>query len=86
MVISLLFQWFIYSPLSKDYMSLNLIYSIVNTFGLLDRISDLDISGLFNILKTNYKGDFDCYGFLACANIFQNSLIRMMDFLSIYLN
>ncbi len=60
-----------YSLLSKDYMSLNLIYSIVNSFSLFDRISDLDISGLFNMLTTNYKGDLGIYGFLASTNMNQ---------------
>ena len=60
-----------YSLLSKDYMSLNLIFSIVNSFSLFDRISDLDISGLFNMLTTNYKGDLGLYGFLASTNMNQ---------------
>ena len=60
-----------YSLLSHDYMSLKLIHSIVKSFSLFDRISDLDISGLFNMLTTNYKGDLGIYGFLASTNMNQ---------------
>jgi len=63
-----------YSLLSEDYMSLDLIYSVVNSFSLFDRISDLDISGLFNMLMTNYRGDVSIYGFLASTNMIQENV------------
>jgi len=56
-----------YSLLSKDYMSLNLIYSIVKSFSLFGKIPELDISGLNDIIETCYRGDHN--GFTACANV-----------------
>jgi hypothetical protein len=60
-----------YSLLSKDYMSFNLIYTIVNSFSLFGRIPDLDISGLNDMIETNYRGDHDTFGFTACTNMAQ---------------
>ena len=60
-----------YSLLSKDYMSLNLIYTIVNSFSLFGRIPDLAISGLNDMIESNYRGEHDIFGFTACANMAQ---------------
>ena len=63
-----------YSLLSHDYMSLDLIYTVVNAFSLFGRVSDLDISGLYNTIAYNYKGyaPFRIYGFVAFSNIQDN--------------
>jgi len=43
-----------YSLLSEDYMSMDLIYSIINSFNLFDRFPDLDIPELYNIIKGSF--------------------------------
>jgi len=50
-------------------MSLNLIYTVVNSFSLFGKIPDLDISGLNDMIETNYRGEQ--FGFTACANMNQ---------------
>jgi hypothetical protein len=62
-----------YSLFSKDCMSLNLIYTIANSFSLFGRISDLDISRLYDIIEESYRGEHDTFGFTACVNIDQRS-------------
>jgi len=59
-----------YSLLSEDYMSFDLVYSIINSFSLFGKISDLDISGLYHIIETNYREE--SFGFTACSNMHQN--------------
>jgi len=60
-----------YSLLSKDYTSLNLIYTIVNSFDLFGRIPDLDISALNDMIETNYRGEHNSFGFTSCTNMDQ---------------
>jgi len=43
-----------YSLLSKDYMSMDLISSIINSFNLFSRIPDLDIQELYNIVEGGF--------------------------------
>ena len=64
-----------YSLFSQDCMSLNLIYTIANSFSLFGRISDLDISGLNDMIEASYRGDHDIFGFTACVNIDQRSTL-----------
>ena len=55
-----------FSLLSEDYMSTNLIYTIVRSFELYDRISDLDIQWLYLNLENSYVNEL---GFLGCVNM-----------------
>jgi prenyltransferase beta subunit len=43
-----------FSHVSEDYTSLNLLYSIIGSFGLYNRISELDIQALYNMIKNSY--------------------------------
>ena len=54
-----------YSLLSNDYMSNDLLNIIINSFNLFNRISDIDILGLYSIIENSYKEDDYCnlYGF-----------------------
>ena len=59
-----------YSLLSKDHMSFDLVYSIINSFSLFGRISDLDISELYTMIETNYEDEeVFGYGFDSCTNL-----------------
>ena len=44
-----------YSHLSEDYTSMNLMYSTISSFSLLDRISELNIQQLFTSIKNSYN-------------------------------
>jgi len=59
-----------FSLISNDYMSLDLVYSIVKSFALFNRIPELDILGIYNLLKDCYRyfGIIECYGFSASTN------------------
>ncbi|MFX1487576.1 MAG: hypothetical protein ACFFBI_00390 [Promethearchaeota archaeon] len=58
-----------YSLLSEDYTSINLLYSIINSFNLFGRTSDLDIDELYRIIKecNTYRGSY--YGFYGSINL-----------------
>jgi len=43
-----------YSLLSEDYMSMDLIYSVINSFNLFNRIPDLSIQELYNIIEGGF--------------------------------
>lgn len=60
-----------YSLLSIDYMSNDLINIVVNSFDLFNRISDLDVLGLYSSIKNSYKEDdyFNLYGFTGSTDM-----------------
>ncbi|MHA1932957.1 MAG: prenyltransferase/squalene oxidase repeat-containing protein [Promethearchaeota archaeon] len=60
-----------YSLLSKDYMSMDLINNIINTFDLFNRISDVDVLGLYSLIESSYKefDDFNLYGFIGSTKM-----------------
>ena len=60
-----------FSLISNDYMSINLIHNIVNSFDLFNRLSDLDIQGIYNLIDGcfQYFGITESYGFSACTNL-----------------
>jgi len=62
-----------FSLISNDYMSIDLIYSIVNSFDLFNRIPDLEILEIYNLIEDcfQYFGIIECYGFSASTN-FEN--------------
>ena len=60
-----------FSLISKDYMSIDLINSIVTSFDLFNQISELDIPWLYNLIQECYRDLFECYGFSGCTN-FEN--------------
>ena len=61
-----------FSLLSNDYMSINLIDSIVNSFDLFDRIPDLDIQELYNIIIDCYRFAYPGYCFSGITNLDKN--------------
>ena len=63
-----------YSLLSNDYTSINLIYNIINSFDLFNRISDIDIQVFYSLIESSYKEDdyFDLYGFTGSTNMDEN--------------
>ena len=58
-----------FSLISNDYMSLEHIHSLVNSFVLFNRISELDIQGLYNLIDGSYSDLFYFYGFSASTNL-----------------
>ena len=56
-----------YSLLSEDYTSMELIHSIVSCYDYFDRIADLDIQGLYNLLEGSTLYMEEEYYFFACA-------------------
>jgi hypothetical protein len=65
--IQLFFQYNGYSLLSEDYTSIELIHAVISSYDYFDRIADLDIQGLYNLLEgsTQYMGAK--YYFFACT-------------------
>ncbi|MFX1310051.1 MAG: prenyltransferase/squalene oxidase repeat-containing protein [Promethearchaeota archaeon] len=57
-----------FSLVSKDYMSVDLINTIVTSFDLFNRISDLDAEWLYNLIGACYHNLYYCYGFVGCSN------------------
>jgi len=58
-----------YSLLSVDYMSVELLYSTISSFELYDRINELDLTGLYNVIKSLFsyiQGPSDYGRFHAC--------------------
>jgi hypothetical protein len=70
--IQLFYQFRGYSLLSEDYTSTELIHSIVSSYDYFDRIADLDIQGLYNLLEGSalYMGGE--YEFYACTKLDPN--------------
>ena len=67
--IQLFSQYNGYSLLSEDYTSIELIHAIVSSYDYFDRIADLDIQGLYNLLEGSalYMGGE--YEFYACTKM-----------------
>jgi len=69
-----------YALFSEDYMSIDLIYSIVSSFNLYDRINDLNLVEIYNQIRGLYKkiqGSFDYSELRACTSyIFNRRQIR----------
>ncbi len=59
-----------FSLISNDYTSINLVYSMINSFYSFNRITEVDIQGFYNLIEDCYKyfGYFNCYQFSASAN------------------
>jgi prenyltransferase beta subunit len=55
-----------YSLLSEDYTSIELINSIISSYDYFDRIADLDIQGLYNLLEGSVLNKGEEYYFFAC--------------------
>ncbi len=61
-----------FSLISQEYTSLNLLNTIISSFQLFDRVSDLEIQDIYNNIKDcfmyyNYPEDW--YVFLPCINV-----------------
>lgn len=58
-----------YSLLSEDYSSVDLIHAVISSFELFDRLGELNIQALYDLLEGSVKesdGEFD---FFACSNL-----------------
>ncbi len=49
-----------FAPLSEDYMTMDLIHSIVSSYKLYDKLSDLDISQLYSDITSSYNPFGSC--------------------------
>jgi prenyltransferase beta subunit len=61
-----------YSLLSEDYTSVELIHTIISSYDYFDRIADLDVQGLYDLLEESalyMGGDYDFY---ACTKLDPN--------------
>ena len=60
-----------YALLSPDYVSVEQYYNVINSFYHYDRISDLDLNGIYEILRDTclYDSWFDTKYFYACTNM-----------------
>ncbi len=58
-----------YSLLSEDYTSIKLIHSIISSYDYFDRIVDLDIQGLYNLLEGSALYMGGQYDFFACTKL-----------------
>ena len=65
-----------FSLLSKDYNKISLLYTIIESFNLYDRVSELDIQGLYTtITESYYYDDYYRYdGFISYTNIDTNHI------------
>ena len=59
-----------FSLISNDYTSINLVYSMINSFNSFNRITDVDIQGFYNLIEESYKyfGYINSYQFSASTN------------------
>jgi len=56
-----------YSLLSEDYMSMDLLFSVINSFNLFNRIPDLDLQELYKIIEGSYYANSIEELFTRCA-------------------
>ena len=63
-----------FSLLSTDYTTINLLYTIIESFNLFDRVSELDLQELYDIISESYYyDDYIGYdGFISYTNIDEN--------------
>jgi len=61
-----------YSLLSEDYTSVELIHTIISSYDYFDRIADLDIQGLYNLLESSALYMGGGYEFFACTKLDPN--------------
>ena len=70
-----------FSLLSKDYTSINLLYTIINSFDLYNMTSELDDQYFYSIIENSYVYNSlsDCDGFIA-GTIFEDSWRKYRSF------
>jgi len=68
-----------YTHLSEDYTSMNLIHTIISSFDLFDRISELDIQNIYSKIKDSYIQTFT----QPFANSFAGYLIKSSAFVGL---
>ena len=61
-----------YSLLPEDYTSVELIHAIISSYDYFDRIGELDIQGLYDLLKGSALYMGGGYEFFACTNLDPN--------------
>ena len=55
-----------FAPISKNYVSLSLIHSIVGSFSLFEREAELPIQSLYNLITSYYDQFLNQSGFMMC--------------------
>ncbi|MFX0139452.1 MAG: hypothetical protein ACFFDN_37775, partial [Candidatus Hodarchaeota archaeon] len=68
-----------FSHLSNDYTSMNLIHTILSSFDLFDRISELDIQNIYSKIKDSYLQTFT----QPFANSFSGYLMKSPEFVGL---
>ncbi len=70
-----------FSLLSKEYTSINLLFTIINSFDLYNRTSELDDQYLYSIIENSYVSNSlsDCDGFMA-GTIFEDCWRKYRSF------
>ena len=60
-----------YALLSSDYVSVEHYYNVINAFYHYDRIADIDLHAVYEILRDSclYENPLDLYYFYACTNM-----------------
>ena len=58
-----------YSLISEDYSSVDLIHTIISSYEYFDRIGELNIQALYDILEDTIKEFRGSYYFYACSNL-----------------
>ncbi len=78
---SLFFTYGGFSLLSQDYTSINLLYSLINSFDINNRLPDLDFQYLYSVIEQSclYKSIVDCEGFVA-GLVFDESYLGYRSF------
>jgi len=61
-----------YSLLSEDYTSIELIHAIISSYDYFERLAELDIQGLYNLLEGSVLYIGGEYEFYACTKIDSN--------------
>ncbi|MCK4382691.1 MAG: hypothetical protein KAW66_05295, partial [Candidatus Lokiarchaeota archaeon] len=70
-----------FSLISEDYSSVDLIYALVSSYEYFDRLGELNIQELYDLLEGTVKESNDNYSFFACTNFdFSKSSFRSKPF------
>ncbi|MFW9951788.1 MAG: prenyltransferase/squalene oxidase repeat-containing protein, partial [Candidatus Thorarchaeota archaeon] len=71
-----------FAPISKNYMSISLLYSIIGSFALFERETELSIQSLYSLISSYFNQFISTIGFSSCepATTFR---IQPIDYLSI---
>ena len=74
--LNIFFMYGGFSLLSQDYTSINLLYSLINSFNVSNRLNELDFQYLYNIIENSclYKSIVDSEGFFS-GTVFEENFL-----------